>query len=53
MPRNLDESGRITWVSKVKKLLYRYGFGYIWSTENVGDVSLFIKKIETKTDRLQ
>ena len=43
MLRNLDESGRITWASKVKNLLFRNGFGYVWHVEDVGDQTLFMK----------
>ena len=42
MLKNLDESGRITWVTHVKDLLFRYGFGIVWLTENVGDDDVFI-----------
>ena len=43
MLRNLDENGRITWASKVREMLFKYGFGYVWHTENVGDINLFMK----------
>ena len=39
MLKQIDESGRITWV---KDLLFRYGFGIVWITENVGDNNEFI-----------
>ena len=48
MLRNLDETGRITWVSKVRELLYKYGFGYVWVTENVGDVNIFVKNFKQR-----
>ena len=35
--QNLDNSGRITWATKVKNILFKYGFGYAWVNENVGD----------------
>ena len=43
MLRNLDESRRITWASKVKNLLFQNGFGYVWHVEDVGDQTLFMK----------
>ena len=43
MLRNLDETGRITWASKVRELLFRNGFGYVWVVEDVGDLNLFMK----------
>ena len=33
---NYDLAGRKNWASEVKKLLYSYGFGYIWK-EHVYD----------------
>ena len=43
MLRNLDNSGRITWATKVKNILFKYGFGYACVNENVGDENLFLK----------
>ena len=34
--------------SKVRELLYKYGFGYVWVTENVGDVNLFMKNFKQR-----
>ena len=42
MLKQIDESGRITWVTHVKNLIYRYGFGIVWISENVGDEDVFI-----------
>ena len=42
MLRNLEASGRITWASKIRELLFRYGFGYVWLAEDVGDLNLFM-----------
>ena len=36
MLKNLDENGRNTWASKVRELLFRNGFGYVWIVEDVG-----------------
>ena len=33
---NLDEAGRITWVTFIKLLLRRYGFGVVWLEQGVG-----------------
>ena len=48
MLRNLDESRRITCASKVKILLFRNGFGYVWHVENVGDQILFMKTVKQR-----
>ena len=31
----LDESGRNTWASKIKDLLFNYGFGYVWRSHDI------------------
>ena len=48
MLRNLDEVGRITWATHVRKLLYMHGFGYVWFYENVGDEVLFFKQLKQR-----
>jgi len=42
MLRQLDEGGRNTWASNIKRLLYRYGFGIAWITQDIGNVNVFI-----------
>jgi len=41
MVRSLDESGRITWTTHIKQLLYQFGFGYAWLANEVGDTIAF------------
>ena len=48
MLRNLDNSGRPTWATKVKAILFIYGFGYVWVNENVGDETLFLKMFKKR-----
>ena len=48
MLRNLDEVGRLTWATHLRKLLYMYGFGYVWFNENVGDENLFFKQFRQR-----
>lgn len=43
MLRRLDVTGRITWATRVKEILFYFGFGYAWIYENIGDVKLFMK----------
>jgi len=40
--RLLDEGGRNTWATNIKCLLYRYGFGIAWITQDIGNVIVFI-----------
>jgi len=34
----LDNQGHITWVSHIKNLLFNYGFGIVWITQDIGSV---------------
>ena len=38
----LDESGRTTWATHVRNLLFSYGFGYVWISQEVGNSHWFI-----------
>ena len=38
-----DSSGRKTWATEVKNLLFRMGYGHVWTNQGVGDPCLFIK----------
>ena len=38
-----DNIGRINWVTSVKNLLYQYGFGYVWISQDIGDLDMFLK----------
>jgi len=42
MLRQLDEGGRNTWATNTKHLLYRYGFGIAWITQDIGNVNVLI-----------
>ena len=33
--------GRKTWVTKVREILFQYGFGYVWLWQEVGDINTF------------
>ena len=37
MLKRLDDVGRKTWASSIQSLLYRFGFGYAWVTQEVGN----------------
>ena len=43
MLRSLDKSGRITWATHIKQLLFQFGFGYAWLANEVGDTIAFTK----------
>ena len=37
--KSLDDAGKNCWATKIKSLLYKYGFGFIWISQDVGDVN--------------
>ena len=41
MLKRQDEFGRVHWVTTVKNVLYRYGFGYVWVNQEIGNVDMF------------
>ena len=41
-------SGKITCATQVKNLLYKYGFGYVWEANTVGDMNVFIKMFKQR-----
>ena len=43
MLKGLDDSGRKCWASEVKTMLFRYGYGHVWISQEIGDVNLFIR----------
>ena len=40
--KRLDEAGRIYWVTRVRTILFTYGFGYAWLSQEVGNPTYFI-----------
>ena len=45
---NLDEKGKITWVTNVRVCLFQYGFGFVWVNQGVGDVKSFLKMFKER-----
>ena len=39
---SLDENGRSNWVSHIKDILFRLGFGFVWVAQDVGHINTFI-----------
>ena len=48
MLKSLDEAERQNWVSKVRELLFQYGFGYVWIAQEFGDEKLFINQFKIR-----
>ena len=53
----LDLAGRISWVTRVKHLLFKYGFGYVWIAQEVGNdlniVSMFCQRLKDCVPRVE
>ena len=43
MLRSLSDAGKITWATHVRTLLYKYGFGYVWEANTVGNINAFVE----------
>lgn len=48
MLKSLDEAGRQNWASEVRVLLYTYGFGYVWLSQDIGDIGLFTSQFKVR-----
>ena len=46
--RRLDDLGRTAWATHIKRLLFQYGFGYVWFSEDVGDFNIFLSQFEQR-----
>ena len=43
MLKDLDVKGKKTWVTNIRTCLYQNGFGFIWESQSVGNVKLFLR----------
>ena len=48
MSVKLDNVGRKTWATYVRNLLERYGFGFAWLNQGVGDCKSFLKMFKQR-----
>jgi hypothetical protein len=39
---DLDAKGKNNWVTQVRLCLFQYGFGYVWLSQNIGNIKMFI-----------
>jgi len=42
MLKSLDNVGHLTWATHIKNLLFLYGFGFVWVSNQVADIDVFI-----------
>ena len=45
---NLDSMGRTPWASKLKHILFEYGFGYAWFNQGVGNINIFLSEFKQR-----
>ena len=48
MLKEHDSHGRINWVTHVRKLLYRFGFGVVWLQQNIGNTDTFLSLLKQR-----
>ena len=48
MLKRLDDCNRITLATKIRNLLSRYGFGYVWLSQGVGDINSFVNVFKSR-----
>ena len=48
MLKSQDDIGRVNWATKVKELLFKYGFGFIWMSQEIGDIKWFISEFRQR-----
>ena len=48
MMYGLDQYGKNTWVSEIKYVLNRTGFGYVWISQTIGNVKLFLSEFRQR-----
>ena len=45
---NICVTGRLTWASHIKHLLFLYGFGFVWVSHQVADIDVFISTFKQR-----
>lgn len=48
MLKKYDDIGRINWVTKVREFLFKYGFGFVWLSQDIGNETYFIKQVKQR-----
>ena len=48
MLQNYCNNGRTIWASEVQKLLYLYGFGYVWKNQETLENDVFLDEFKTR-----
>ena len=48
MLKSHTELGRNIWASNVRDLLYRFGFGFVWLSQDVRNVTVFLQELRQR-----
>ena len=48
MLRSLASADKINWAARVRSLLLKYGFGFVWEADTVVDASIFINQFRQR-----
>lgn len=43
-----EQAGRVNWATKIKELLFAFGFGIVWFEQGVGNGKLFLLEFESR-----
>ena len=50
MLKCFDEHTNRNWVTYVREILYKYGFGYTWLMQDVGNKHIFLSAFKQRVD---
>ena len=39
MLKSLDDAGHTSWATGIKQMLVKLGLGFVWISQNVGDIN--------------
>lgn len=48
MLKRIDDSGKHTYASDVRNLLFRHGFGFVWISQDIGNIKAFISQFKIR-----
>ena len=48
MLKSLDDVGRKTWASEVRHLLFKFGFGFVWIAQDIGNPDIFMSQLKLR-----
>jgi hypothetical protein len=48
MLKKLDQGNRHNWVTDLKSILFRYGFGIAWFAQELGDINAFVSEFKLR-----